>query len=387
MSPVHLAAELGDEQIFRLLIYQGGNARKETPCRRTPLHLAAHNGHMAVVQLIIENGCKVSARDKSGMTALHLACQNGHTLVAAELLDAGAEKHALDASGETPLLAATRGGHLETVCLLLYWKVYPSFASTDGTTAVHVAAENGSPELLNALLAAKADPHALNCRYETPLCLAARGGHLLAVERLMVSITWIRGLDIDDADAQGRTPLHGASANGHTGVLKALLEGGAAWNAKDVEGRTPWDVAGENVGGEASLGCNMVRQALSMAAAQQQEVDKMLAKKSRSMHCSSRSRSGASGGISAGTTEGPALSRCMPGAFLCPITKGIMRDPVVAADGHTYERAAIAEWLEAGRASPVAGEPFNHADLHANSLLRAAIETWHEKTANSKEHG
>ena len=25
-----------------------------------------------------------------------------------------------------------------------------------------------------------------------------------------------------------------------------------------------------------------------------------------------------------------------------------MRDPVIAADGHTYERAAIAQWLSTG---------------------------------------
>jgi SUMO ligase MMS21 Smc5/6 complex component len=30
----------------------------------------------------------------------------------------------------------------------------------------------------------------------------------------------------------------------------------------------------------------------------------------------------------------------------CPITLRIMEDPVMAADGHTYERSAIQEWIE-----------------------------------------
>lgn len=30
--------------------------------------------------------------------------------------------------------------------------------------------------------------------------------------------------------------------------------------------------------------------------------------------------------------------------FVCPITHSVMTDPVVSADGHTYERAAIARW-------------------------------------------
>ena len=31
--------------------------------------------------------------------------------------------------------------------------------------------------------------------------------------------------------------------------------------------------------------------------------------------------------------------------LLCPITQEIMTEPVVAADGHTYEKKAIEAWL------------------------------------------
>jgi hypothetical protein len=31
--------------------------------------------------------------------------------------------------------------------------------------------------------------------------------------------------------------------------------------------------------------------------------------------------------------------------FLCPITRKLMEDPVIAADGHTYSRSAIEEWI------------------------------------------
>jgi hypothetical protein len=34
-----------------------------------------------------------------------------------------------------------------------------------------------------------------------------------------------------------------------------------------------------------------------------------------------------------------------PDAFVCPITHEAMEKPVVAADGHSYERAAITQWL------------------------------------------
>lgn len=43
--------------------------------------------------------------------------------------------------------------------------------------------------------------------------------------------------------------------------------------------------------------------------------------------------------------------------FICPITYELMRDPVVASDGHTYEKAAIEKWLKHHQISPRNGEP------------------------------
>ena len=43
--------------------------------------------------------------------------------------------------------------------------------------------------------------------------------------------------------------------------------------------------------------------------------------------------------------------------FICPITYELMREPVVASDGHTYEKAAIEKWLKQHLISPRNGEP------------------------------
>lgn len=43
--------------------------------------------------------------------------------------------------------------------------------------------------------------------------------------------------------------------------------------------------------------------------------------------------------------------------FLCPITYELMREPVVAMDGHTYEKSAIEKWLKSNHTSPRSGEP------------------------------
>ena len=67
-------------------------------------------------------------------------------------------------------------------------------------------------------------------------------------------------------------------------------------------------------------------------------------------------------------------------ALLCPITQDYMRDPVVTADGQTYERAAIHNWLEKQRArrlpctSPLTGAPLPHTELVPNVVLRSLIQ-------------
>lgn len=66
-------------------------------------------------------------------------------------------------------------------------------------------------------------------------------------------------------------------------------------------------------------------------------------------------------------------------SFVCPITHDIFYDPVLASDGHTYERVAIDEWLWTGRiTSPVTNERLLDGTVHDNVALRNVIgETMH----------
>ena len=48
-------------------------------------------------------------------------------------------------------------------------------------------------------------------------------------------------------------------------------------------------------------------------------------------------------------------------------------DPVVAADGHTYERAAAEMWLQTQTTSPVTGATLPHTRLVPNVIIKGAI--------------
>jgi len=60
-------------------------------------------------------------------------------------------------------------------------------------------------------------------------------------------------------------------------------------------------------------------------------------------------------------------------ASICPITQDVMEDPVVCADGHSYERAAITHWLLARDTSPSTNAPLPHKNVVPNHALRNLI--------------
>jgi hypothetical protein len=62
-----------------------------------------------------------------------------------------------------------------------------------------------------------------------------------------------------------------------------------------------------------------------------------------------------------------------------------MRDPVVCADGHTYERAAVAQWLLKKDRSPMTGAPLAHKHVTPNHLLRSMIAEWVDKQKKQRQ--
>jgi len=70
----------------------------------------------------------------------------------------------------------------------------------------------------------------------------------------------------------------------------------------------------------------------------------------------------------------------IPKEFFCPITQEIMSYPVIAADGHSYEKEAISFWLKSGRnKSPMTNLMLAHKTIIENITLRNFIEFFKEK--------
>ncbi|GLC46283.1 hypothetical protein PLESTM_001853700 [Pleodorina starrii] len=75
----------------------------------------------------------------------------------------------------------------------------------------------------------------------------------------------------------------------------------------------------------------------------------------------------------------------LPPMYLCPITQDVMVEPVVAADGYTYERLAISEWMLRARTSPMTNLPLEHTNLVDNRTLRSAIAEWQQQQQQQQQ--
>ena len=66
----------------------------------------------------------------------------------------------------------------------------------------------------------------------------------------------------------------------------------------------------------------------------------------------------------------------IPDGFICPITQDVMKDPGMLLDGHSYERAAIQDWLQKSDRSPLTNDILPSRTMLDNFALRASIEAF-----------
>ncbi len=50
-----------------------------------------------------------------------------------------------------------------------------------------------------------------------------------------------------------------------------------------------------------------------------------------------------------------------------------MTEPVIAADGHTYEKAALQKWLDFSDESPVTGNKLSNSTHVVNTAIKSII--------------
>ncbi|XP_012683118.1 receptor-interacting serine/threonine-protein kinase 4 [Clupea harengus] len=222
-TPAQIACHHGQEQVVRVLLSRGVDVHIRGKDDWTALHLAAWQGHLGIVKLLVKQaGADVDGQTTDGQTPLHLASKRGQYRVARILVELGANVH-LQADGmHTPLHVAAETGHTSTSRLLVKHGADIQARTAQGHTALHLAAQRGHVPTTRMLLEADADPRSVTRALRTACHLAAEEGHCEVMRVLLES--WPDAVNVQDE--HGLTPLHLAVRGGHTSVICLLLSHG-----------------------------------------------------------------------------------------------------------------------------------------------------------------
>ena len=257
-TPLLFAARVGDLASARLLVAAGADVNEAAPDGAGPLAVAALSGHGAICAFLLEHGADPNAAE-GGYAPLHAAILQGDPMLAETLLSAGADPHArVSAStrytrdsadfffppwyvGAPAFWLAARHREAGIMRLLARYGADPHathgpeyWTRDQGTAAGRMWIEEGATTALMAAVGLGGrDPlwavdHRARVAEATELGrgpdrTAAQAATLEAV-RVAVEL----GVDVDAANARGRTAVGGARANGFDAVVAFLVEHGAA---------------------------------------------------------------------------------------------------------------------------------------------------------------
>jgi uncharacterized protein len=292
----HLAA-------VKTLLASGADVKKVSLKNETALFFAVRTGDIALVDALLDAGAEVNARTPPdepklspvGDTMLVTAIVNGHFALADHLLNKGADPnaagtrwpplHALvrirnyeESQYPPPKTADNDLDSLELARRLLAHGADPSakavtktarrnpgdmnYTEFKGATPFFLAAKGADIPMMRLLLSAKADYTTPIDEHTTPLMVAAGvgcvPGQWLEPERDVFAAVKILvdelKADVNAINDRHENSLHGAVCRGADSVIQYLVDKGTKLDVKDVEGKTPLDVALDGIFRGDSIG-------------------------------------------------------------------------------------------------------------------------------------
>ena len=253
MTALLFAAREGHLDAVRALVAAGANVNQlSAGDQSSPLVIAVSNSHYQVGQFLVDHGADPNVANVDGLTALYATIDMQYAPVS---------------WAPNPLTVQEKVSHLELMKSLLAHGANPNakltrklwfrptshnqqWISTTGTTPFWRAAQGTDVPAMRALVAGGADPKIPSAAGTTALMVAAGLGYAGNFSQNLPD-SWLAavkyclelGLDINAADNQGYTALHGAAYRGDNELVKFLVEKGARLDARSKRGWSVTDMA------------------------------------------------------------------------------------------------------------------------------------------------
>ncbi|XP_033229682.1 ankyrin-1-like [Belonocnema kinseyi] len=246
-TPIHIAAENGQEDIVKLFLEKRLSADCQTKNGVSPIHLAAQKGHKGIVLLLSKYGStSAEVGQRIIQSPLFFAAEIGNFEVV-EILSENTAR-AAEWNEAYPALyeyIASYHGHENVVRILLQKGADSNFSFEKCLPSLHAAAQQGRDKVAEILVEHGAK---INCKVETKsgnhsglaetdehfstsLLAAARGGHARMAEFLLQ-----KGADV-------KSQLRSTVESGKPDVVNLLLKCGADVNSKFKNHSTPLALA------------------------------------------------------------------------------------------------------------------------------------------------
>jgi ankyrin repeat protein len=193
------------------------------------------------VQCLVQRGADKDTADNNGCTSLHCAAGSGHADVVVCLLSHGAKLNVRNKAGKLPVdIAATeeikqiiRDEEQRRRDVVRSRIAAGQKEAADHAVLMSAAADGDLAVVKEYVTTHKVDVNKADDDDRSPLCAAAREGHLLVVQWLVE-----QGADKEKTDNACWTPLNAAAFNGHLEVVQWLAEQGADKEKADEDGWT-----------------------------------------------------------------------------------------------------------------------------------------------------
>eukprot|EP00210_Caulerpa_lentillifera_P006926 g6622.t1 len=356
-----------DVRIMRVLLEEGTIPVSVGAMNLNPLVSASTNGFLEGVKLLVNQGADVCEHCPSGYTCLLAAVQNKHWDVVSYLLNnCCCDVNALGEEGYNPLHYVVLLRRPTMVVELLCNGADLNAKTKNGRTAVYLAVEIRSLNSLKALLENGADPN-------------------IETER----------------DCEGLTrscALHEAVSQGNIEFVKLLVKHGANITKTRSDGLTPLAIAlslhpprpdiVESLSDASMLNremkklisrCELIEQ---MLREQKSETEKQVSMRVDAELQIQKLQSDLekySNRTERAEQMFKALLSEVEDCICCPITCTMMEDPVIAADGHTYEREAIEQWLGKKKESPVTRQALRSSLLMPHLAVKKLMKRYNQE--------